>query len=157
MDQHSSSSLFNLSIDQLSKSHLAETAKWARFLSIVGMIGMGLMVLFGLFFSTIVGSSGSDAFEEAGASSGFAAAWGVGMAVFYIIIAVLWFFPLLYLLRFANTIKTALNSNDQAALTVSFQNLKSCFKYIGIFTIILLAIYALIILIAIISGAAMTF
>lgn len=157
MEQHSSPSLFNLSIDQLSKSHLAETAKWARFLSIVGMIGMGLMVLFGLFFSTIIGSSSNNPFDDAGTTSGFAEAWGVGMALFYIIMAILWFFPLLYLLRFANTIKTALNSNDQAALTVSFQNLKSCFRFIGIFTIIVLAIYALIIVIAIITGAAMAF
>lgn len=157
MEQNPSSSIFNLSIDPLAKSHLSETAKWARFLSIVGMISLVLMILFGLFFSRIFSSLSGNSFEGSEVSSGWTAGMGMAMAVVYIIIAIIWFFPFLYLLRFANTIKTAVNSNDQNALNVSFQNLKACFRYVGIVTIIVLALYALIFVFAIVGGAASTF
>jgi hypothetical protein len=64
--------------------------------------------------------------------------FGVAMAVYYVIIAAIWFIPLLYLLRFSGAMRTALNGNDQQALNTSFLNLKSCFKFVGIVTIILL-------------------
>ena len=54
----------------------------------------------------------------------------------FIVAAVIWFFPLLYMLRFANQMKTALYGNDQENLNVSFQNLKRYFRYVGIITII---------------------
>ena len=49
---------------------------------------------------------------------------GVGVAIMYIIIAVIAFFPFLFILRFANQMKAALHSNDQDLLNSSFQNLK---------------------------------
>jgi hypothetical protein len=38
MEQNQDNSLFNLSVDTVSKAHLKETAGWAKFLAIVGMI-----------------------------------------------------------------------------------------------------------------------
>lgn len=154
MEHNPSSSLFNLTIDPLTKSHLYETAKWARFLSIVGMISLALMILFGLFFSTIFSSLSNNSFDGAEPSTEWTTGMGMAMGIIYIIIAIIWFFPLLYLLRFSNTIKSAVNSNDQNALNVSFQNLKACFRYIGIVTIIIIALYALILVFAIVGGAA---
>lgn len=154
MEHNPSSSLFNLTIDPLTKSHLYETAKWARFLSIVGMISLALMILFGLFFSTIFSGLSNNSFDGAEPSTEWTTGMGMAMGIIYIIIAIIWFFPLLYLLRFSNTIKSAVNSNDQNALNVSFQNLKACFRYIGILTIIVIALYALILVFAIVGGAA---
>lgn len=154
MDQHQTTSLFTLSIDPTSKSHLTEAAKWARFLAIVGMVSLALMIVFALFFSTMMATSENPFEEPVEGGSGLMSGVGVGMALLYIVIAVIWFFPLLYLLRFSNTMKAAINSNDQNALNVSFQNLKSCFRYVGIITIILLIIYALIFVFAILGGAA---
>ena len=157
MEQNPSSSLFNLNIDPSTKSYLFETAKWARFLSIVGMISLGLMILFAFFFSTVFSSLSNTGFDGEATGTEWSSAMGMVMGVIYLVIAVIWFFPLLYLLRFSNTIKTALNSNDQNALNVSFQNLKSCFRYVGIVTIIVLALYALIFVFAIVGGAASAF
>ena len=50
--------------------------------------------------------------------------------------------------------KTALNSNDQEYLNQSFQNLKSLFKYVGIITIIVIAVYALMLAIFVLGLAA---
>ncbi len=154
MEQHQSSSLFSLTIDPLTKAHLTETAKWARFLAIVGMVALVLMILFGIFFSSMMATSTNPFEEPTEAGRGLMSGVGVAMALLYIVMAIIWFFPLLYLLRFANSMKSALHGNDQNALNVSFQNLKSCFRYVGIFTIISLLIYALIFVFALLGGAA---
>ena len=152
MEQQESMSLFSLSIDPLSKSHLTEAAKWARFLAIIGMVVLVLMIIFGLFFSTMMAVSSNPFEEPVEGGSGLMSGFGVGMAILYIVLAAIWFFPLLYLLRFANSMRAALHGNDQNALNVSFQNLKSCFRYVGIITIILLVFYALIFTLAIVGS-----
>jgi uncharacterized membrane protein len=68
---------------------------------------------------------------------------GATTAAVYIIMAIFWFFPLLFLIRFANNMQHALASNEQERLNKSFQNLKVCFRYLGIITIIGLILMAL--------------
>jgi hypothetical protein len=144
-------SLFNLSIEPITKSDLLETAKWARFLAIVGFVFLGLMLVGGIALTTVMATSfGSSEFGSTGMMAGF----GTGMVIFYVLIAALWFFPLLYLMRFSNRMRTALNSNDQPALNQSAQNLKVFFRYIGIITIIVLSLYALAFIVMIIGAAA---
>lgn len=126
------------------KSYLAETAKWGYFLSIVGFIGIGFMVLAGLFMGSFM------------STLGMGAAGLINPAVFtvmYLIIAALYFFPVLYLFRFSTKMKVALRSDNEAELTTSFQNLKSLYKFMGILTAIILGLYALIFVFGMISGA----
>jgi hypothetical protein len=83
------------------------------------------------------------------------AAYGSGFfATYIIIVAVLYFFPLLFTLRFANKMRTALSANDQQALNSAFQNLKICYRYIGILTIIGLVFLAIAVIFGIIGAAA---
>lgn len=156
MEQNSS--LFNLSIDPVTKEHLTETAKWARFLAIVGMISLALLVLLGIYMSTVLASTMNTQFEDdfgSGRANPFAA-MGAGLAIVYIIIAVIWFFPFLFLLRFSNQMRAALGGNDQNLLNNSFQNLKASLRYVGVVTIIILVIYALVFVIAITTAATMS-
>jgi hypothetical protein len=51
MEQDQHASLFSLSIEPVTKTHLNETAKWARFLAISGMVFLGLAVVGILFFA----------------------------------------------------------------------------------------------------------
>ena len=139
-----SSSLFSLTIDQGTKAHLTETAKWARFLAIAGFVFLLLMIGIGIY-SSITISRFEDDYRDMGMGGG-GSLWssaGAGVAVVYIIMAVISFFPLLFLLRFANNMNVALQTNDQALLASSFQNLKICFRYIGILTVISLVLMAL--------------
>ena len=76
------------------------------------------------------------------------------MAFFYLILAVAYFFTCLFLYRFASKMKTALSGNAQDQLNFSFQNLKSLFKYFGIITIIALAMYGLVLVLAVLGLAA---
>jgi hypothetical protein len=88
-------------------------------------------------------------------SFGGSSTLGGGMVtVIYILIALLWFFPCLHLFHFANKMKLALTGNDQEMLNTSFKNLKACFKFMGIITIIVLSFYALALL-AVIASMAM--
>lgn len=128
----SNHSLFSLNIDPVTKVHLTETARWARFLAIIGFVSLILMVVIIIGALVFVGAQGTPAPMFPG--------MGVAMAIYYVVIAAIWFIPLLYLWRFAAAMNTALNGNDQQALNTSFLNLKSCFKFVGIVTVILLVL-----------------
>ncbi|HEY6954942.1 MAG TPA: DUF5362 family protein [Flavisolibacter sp.] len=138
MEEVQPSALFSLSIDPVTKAHLSETARWARFLAIVGMICLGLMVIFGLFYSIWLSRAMGTLYTPVGveSASGYNAAAATGSAAMFIIMAVVGFFPLLFIYRFAAQVKTALTGNDQESLNSSFQNLKRYFRYFGVITII---------------------
>jgi hypothetical protein len=154
MEETQNSSLFSLSIDPVTKAHLSETARWAKFLAIVGLIGIVLLVVGGLAYSIWITSMMQsiqdryDGFPSQRYSSGLA----IGSAVLFIIAAAVAFFPMLYMLRFANRMRTALNGNDQQSLNTSFQNLKIYFRYVGIITIISLALWVIWILIFVVGA-----
>jgi len=150
MDTQQDSSLFGLNIDPNVKNHLSEAAKWAKFLAIVGFVICGLVVLMGIFAGSFLASMGRYSSSE----SEITGAMSTLLAVVYILFAVLYFIPVLFLYRFATQMKIALASNDQGVLTTSFQNLKRMFRYVGILTIIVLAFYALALLFALLGVAA---
>jgi hypothetical protein len=152
-EQNQETSLFGFGIDQSSRAHLSEAAKWAKFLAIVGFIMCGLIVIIAFFagsFLAMMSNSYNDGYRSPVRLTG-----GMGgvVIVFYVGIAILFFLPYLFLFRFATRMKTALNTNDQLTLNSSFQNLKIMFRYVGILTIVLLSFYALIILMVIIMAA----
>lgn len=128
------------------KSYLAETAKWGYFLSIVGFIGIGLMVLAGLFMGTFMSTLGASAGAMGLISPMF-------ITVLYLILAAVYFFPVLYLYKFSTQMKVALRSDNESELTSAFQNLKSLYKFMGILTAVVLGIYALLFVFGMIGGA----
>jgi uncharacterized membrane protein len=138
--------VLNLSINDEIKLYLKETAKWAKFLAIIGYIGIGFLVLFSLFM--LFGMTALAGMFEALPLS--------LMGIIYLLMALLYYFPVNYLNKFANKAKRALADNDQDEINLAFKNLKSMFKFMGILTIVVLCLYALIIVVmipaAIISG-----
>lgn len=119
------------------KGYLLETSKWGKFLAIFGYVGMGLLLLLGVVFT--VGFSIFNSFSGVGFPMKI-------MGFVYILIAVSYYFPLTYLYRFSVQLKQGLNSINQQTVTSGFENLKSLFKFMGILTIVVLSIYALIII-----------
>ena len=127
------------------KNYLLEAAKWAKFLAIVGFVFIGLLVrgafTFGSIISTLMGGMGN---SSAMGASGFAAGGaGIIMTVYFLLIALLYFFPCLYLYQFATRTQNAIRANLEFDLAYAFSRLKSFFKFIGILFIIILAFYAL--------------
>ena len=136
-----------LILDSQSRAFLRETAKWAKFLAIVGFVGMGLMVIIAMFMGSIMASLGPALGDMpgAGVTGGFISALYIGFAILGII-------PLLYMYRFAVKIKQALDIENQEVLIAAFENLKSYYKFIGIFTAIILGLYAFIFISTILMG-----
>ena len=151
--QNQETSLFGFGIDQSSRAHLSEAAKWAKFLAIVGFVMCGLIVVMAIFFGSFLATMSSSFNDESRSSAALTGGMGAFVAIFYIGIAILFFFPYLFLFRFATRMKAALNTNDQLTLNTSFQNLKIMFRYVGILTIVMLSFYALAILMLIATAA----
>ncbi len=144
MEQNTS--LFEMNITAESRSHLSDTAKWAKFLAICGMIFIVLLIIFGIVISLGIANSASkidEIYQKEGvaiSSKGLSAT----MMVMYILMGLLYFFPCLFTLQFANKMKLALASNDSLLLSESFRSLKKTFRYLGILTIIGLAFLLLV-------------
>jgi hypothetical protein len=136
--EQKSANLFDLHIDPQSQGYLSETAKWAKFLAILGFIMLGLFVILML----VGGAAAFTTFNDMG--MGYSSGFGATQIVIALIILALAVIPYVYLYRFAVKMQVALRNNDQANLTASFANLKSCYKYVGIFTIVILSLYLII-------------
>lgn len=149
MEQNTS--LFEFGIDEMSRIHLAESAKWAKFLSIVGFIMCGIIVILSFFAGTIFSASMNQDNDYTD-GAGFAGL-GIIMTIFYLAIGVLYFFPCLFLFRFANQMTAALDTNEQITLNKSLQNLKRMFRYMGILTIIVISLYILAFVFGILGAA----
>ncbi len=139
MEEQTTIENFDLQITTAAKDFLAETAKWAYFLSILGFIGIGFIVLIALILGITFAFAGGT-----GVSMGLMeSSMGIGIAFIYILIGALYFFPIYYLNKFASNAKLAIKKTDSAALTLSFGYLKSHYKFIGIMTLVVFSLYVL--------------
>ena len=136
---------------------MRETAKWARFLSIVGFIFIGLYVLLALMMFAMGGAmdAASENMDGMGGMGMMGAVGGAAMGVIYLICALIYFFPILYLYRFASNTLSALDSNNTDQLTNGLENLKSHYKFMGILMCIALIFIALGMLLMFVGLAAM--
>ena len=100
---------------------LKETGKWARFLAIVGYVGLVLMVVMALSVGAIMSNI---------PTAGMMPVPPALFTVFYLFFAGLYFFPIRYLHLFSTNITTAINDNDNEYLDAALENLKSHYKYI---------------------------
>jgi hypothetical protein len=155
MEQNNKDNLFELQVDHQATAYLGDTARWAKFLAIIGFIACGLIVLMAIFAGSFIAGSFGRLGGESGISGagGLAAAGGAFFTILYLAIAVLYFFPCLYLFNFAKKMQIALRSNDQEQLNHSFRNLKALYRFLGILAIIGLGFWALGIIFAIIGSA----
>lgn len=139
----------DLQVSPASQNFLSEAAKWGKFLAIVGFILCGLLVVLAFFIPTLFMNLPPYNQLSGSLTSGMSAVF----TVIYLILAVILFFPCLYLYRFSVKMKLALASVSQENFDLSLQNLKSLLKFYGIFTIVMLSFYALVFIIAMLGVA----
>ena len=145
MEKNALTELEELTLNSRSKSFLRETAKWTKFLSIMGFIGMGLMIIFSFFAGTI--------FENLPNAQPMPIDMGMTLTITYLILAVIYFFPIYYLFQFSNKMKAALLTKNDDTLSDAFEVLKSHYKFVGVFTIIILSLYVLLFVVAMLGFA----
>jgi type II secretory pathway pseudopilin PulG len=113
---------------------LAKTKPWVRFLSILGFVMVGLMLLFSL------GVIGVGIFTIA--KSGAEGAMLIGLGVLYLAMAVLYVFPSRFLWRYAKAIEQALTAQSKAwPIEQALKQQKSFWKFAGIMTLVILLLY----------------
>lgn len=121
--------------------YLKETAKWGKFLSILGIVMYCLIAIlmlgFGSFFMNIMS-------RQSGFGGG---GFGFGLIIFYLgIYAVFLLWPSIMLYKFATKMNIALTTRNQDAFTQSFLQQRSLARFYAIVTIIGLALMVLMIL-----------
>ncbi|HCT31185.1 MAG TPA: hypothetical protein DIW31_10755 [Bacteroidales bacterium] len=111
--------------------------RWASFFSILGFIGIAFMILMGLVMGFVF-----SALDNGLMGAGFKYIF----MFIYIILGAVYFYPILLLFRFSNWTKKAIRNNSSLDLSVALKNLKGHFQYIGIMTIVLFALYFIVII-----------
>lgn len=139
-----------LEINEAAKSYLLESAKWGRFLAIVGFVMCGLMLVAGAFMGTIMSKVMGVGMEST--NPGPMANFGYGFTFLYVIIAIVYFFPCYFLFNFSNKTKKAIQNSDSETLASALENHKSLFKFTGFLTMVILIIYGLVFILAALGG-----
>ncbi len=135
-------------VNDVAKRAFSETGSWGKFFAVLGFIVSGFMVIAAFAMMFVMGSIGDSLSGAAGLSSGI----GVGIGLLYLLLAALYIMPCLYLWRFSSKIKTSINTNDQDQFAEAIVNLKSCYKFFGIMTIVMIAFYIIAIIAAGVMG-----
>lgn len=124
----------DLDLPSLARPYLQEAAKWAKRLSILGFIILGLFVLISIIAPLALSSTGRSVMNEFASVSNT-------VSIFKIAQAILCFFPIFFLYRFATQTQKAIKTHDNDSLVFGLQSLKSFFKFFGMVAIIVFSIY----------------
>jgi hypothetical protein len=132
--------------------HLVKAARWARVIAILGFVMLGFMILFGALYGYFLNRVMTMAMESQDPAMSSIAVYPARFMSFFmvlmmIVVAAIYFFPLYFLLRFANNTRAALERTEMAKLTVALENLRSHFGYIAVLMIIGVVFYGFFLLI----------
>lgn len=136
----------NLGIDAESVRYLKEGRGWAMFLAILGFVGIGFIFIAAIAMF-VAGSVMSSQLGFPGALLGVA----------YLILGALWILPVIYLFSFAQKAGAACKNNDTQSLSEAIKSLRTHFKIKGIMYIIMIALYIIIIFVAVAVGLSSVF
>ncbi len=135
-------------LNEVSKVHLNTAGKWGQFLAIMGFLFSGLIILAGLGMAVMGGAMGMG--DEFGAFP-FAPSL---IGIVYLLLGLVYLVPSYYLYKFSSKATRYHNTNHPEDLTQSLEGLKSMFKFMGIFTIVMIILYFLMFIgIAIFAGS----
>lgn len=135
-----------LEISTVIKDNLNTTGKWSQFLAILGLVGIGFMVMAGIIMSVVMSVVPEFKSDELPFSPAL-------IGIIYLLIASVYLFPVLYLMRFSANIKQALFQNSQEKLAKAFASLKSHYKTVGIIMIVFLCLYPIMLIALVVFGA----
>ncbi|MDO9255359.1 MAG: hypothetical protein Q7U54_07605 [Bacteroidales bacterium] len=118
-------------------TYLLKAARWGKFLAILGFIVSGLLIAGGIAMSFIL-SKVSESDELVPLNLPFST---VFLSIIYVIVAGIYLIPVIFLNTFSNNAIKAVNLSSTEKMTTSLRNLKNLFVFIGVSTIVLLALY----------------
>ena len=129
MEENAHEPLISLQVDYDAGNSLKETARWTKFISILGFICVALVLLALVFAGSIITSlyarllPGVDAFA--------------GILMFLIVLVVAIFGFMVFLLyRFSTLVRKGIETHDQASFNRGLGALKLYFIFTGVFAIL---------------------
>jgi hypothetical protein len=122
-----------IDIDQDSLRSINTLRKWTMFHAILGFIFLGLFVITGAIAGTFL-----TAFSTGKSGLGLNE---LSVMVIIFILAVAYFFPVLFLFRFSKYSAHVVQTRNKKDLNMALKNLKAYFVYLGVILIICLALY----------------
>jgi hypothetical protein len=127
-------------------SNVLTMVKWTKFISIFGMIGIGLNLL--LLFSNLFNTEMSIVYMTN-------MALFFGTILYKLVINVVYFILLKYLFSASNKLKLAFINQDSELLTEGLLLFKKHIKILGIFTLIVLSVLAVVLAVAFLGAMTM--
>jgi hypothetical protein len=124
-----------------SVAFLQKAAKWGKFLAILGFIMTSLLIVAGIMMSFVLNSVQN---EMVPLNVPFSPKI---LSFFYVAIAAISMVPVIFLNSFSNNAVKAVKFSDTEKMTIALKNLKNLFVFLGISTIVMLALYIIILLI----------
>lgn len=124
------------------RSYFYDMGKWARFLSVVGFVISAFLTLSSFGIGAAV-TANPAMLSQLGPLAGIGA---TGITIFYLLLALLFFYPSLLLLRFSAKGRQGILFGDQENFNDAIYHVKSLFKFWGVLTIVLIASYFLLII-----------
>lgn len=122
-----------IEVNEEVKAYLVEISKWTKLLGIVGYIGVGIMIVIAFFTSAFFSMIPVTDLEQM--PIGF-------LSTVYFLLAGLYFFPVNYLFQFSKNLSQSLDGDDSSSFIAAFRNLKSHYKFMGLFVIVVFSMYA---------------
>ena len=136
-----------LKIDAEATNYLSIAARWGRFLGGLGFVVSSLLVIFAFIAGSLLGSM-----YKFGGETGELLGDGFYTTLFLVTSGFI-FLPSLFLFRFGTRARTALRSRDQLLMNLALKSLKWFISFFGIMTVLLLAFYGVLLVIAVVTAA----
>ena len=130
----------NLIITESIKNSLLAASKWLNFLTILAIIGAAFIGIAGICLLLIPMAG----MERSGA---------IGIGIIYIILALVYIYPIKKSLSAIRNTQDALYTSRQESLDTAATNIHELLRYLGIMSIVILSIYVLIFIIAMVIAA----
>ena len=133
------------------RSYIYETAKWTKFLSVVGLVFSVFLALMAFSANAII-----EGLMVAAPANPLIQMGTAFLTAYFLFISLMLFYPSFLLFKYSNAANTAVLYADQENFTTAMRKMKSVFKFWGIVAIIVLALYILSFLLVIVAktGAA---
>ncbi len=123
MEQNQDQSLFDMNMDSSTQSHLLSISKWTKFISIVGFVICGLVLLLLAVF-------GAKITEQLSVLFSFGNSELAGALIAVVLVVLLLFgFWIYFLFRASNLLRNGLQSRDTAQLADGFKAMRIYFIF----------------------------
>ncbi len=110
-------------------------------MSVLMFIGAGFMLLVALGMLVAGG-----AIASAGGNAMFSGAMGVGIAVLYAVLSIVYIYPALKLWKYASSIGNLLMTGSELDLIAALNHQRSFWKFVGILVLAMLVLYFVVII-----------